>query len=494
MQRIKSEYNQLLKASRHSSSWQSRFLMAVIIGFLVLYYVSYVRFHYASAPGADLYNHVLMMQELEQKGFSVFFHDYPRMFHLVLWGVTALTGLDPLRAMLYLIPPLMVGVALANGWLARLIAGPTAGVITTVLLLFFSYQPWQTLYDGGFPNVLAAGVFVPLWIGCVGSFIMTHRRHYLGGAVIFALLIVMTHHISSAYLLFLLVVLLLAYLPRLGMWGGIGLIGVFLLWLSPIAAPVRGLVGQAVYVEGEFPWLHVRGHLDNYYAIWHKASDYPGGIGALVFYAGLMGVAAVMWWGKKERNIVALLTLAWLAALLLGSRIEALSFPVRLARDAGMPLAVAAGVGIFAAWQWASWQARPSVGRVILIGIVLLLGFQQFGRSIKKIAYVYEPTLRYSQADQSAVALVGSTPSIMFDNPLPSVVDPAIYYRPLNEDVARNGGRVPNLGSRTYVLVEISSAHPTIDDRLTTALAEGGYEELTRFQDSLRTVVVFKKA
>ena len=477
-------------------SWLERWTLPIVsIAFLVLYYASFYWQGYVSAPGGDLYNHVSLMRDLQSHGFSVFFVGYPRLFHLVLLIATTITGLNPLRVMLYMLPLVMLGVALSAGWVARLIAGRTAGIVTTVLLLFISQQPWQTLYDGGFPSVIAAGIFLPLWVGSTGLYLQRGGRTWGLASLLFILLIVCTHHLTTIYLFLMVAFLVPFYISRLNRGWALGLAAALIvLWFTPLTEPLHHLLATVLVPQSVFPWYHLVGHLDNPDAIW-PISDYPHAISYLVVYGGLLGLLSLsllaMW--RHESKVIPFMVAVWAIFLLVGSQVKALDFPVRLARDASIPLAIGAGVGIVQIWRLASKRWFTLAAFILLL---IWAGGPELSRRAYSVFFIYEPTMQYTGADQAAVDQVGSAPTLSLDRPLPSVVKSTIVFSSPDStlmDAALTSWFRTTLAPFQYVIYEVPMGDQSSDLRYRPSLEGVGFTEVAAYGDPLKTVMVFQK-
>jgi hypothetical protein len=139
-----------------------------------------------------------------------------------------------------------------------------------------------------------------------------------------------------------------------------------------------------VTISFSFPFVQFHGQLDNPNAIWPLAA-YPGGIGEALVYLGIGGfvIVAYRWLRYPEHPSWHIMTLLlfWTLFLFIGSRLTSLSFPVRLARDLAVPLALLSGIFVQSVinfitarrlpwpWLWISlfliacaaqtWQAIP---------------------------------------------------------------------------------------------------------------------------------------
>ena len=482
--------------SRHTREYLPVILM-VSLGalFLGLRYGSFAFHHYVSAPGGDLVNHVVMMRDLEAHGLAVMFSSYPRLFHLILLITIKLTGLRPLTALLYLLPLMMLAVSLATGWLASVIAGRWAGLAAFFTLLFISSQPWQTLYDGGFPNILAAGVWVPLWIVCTSYYFGQRNWKYGIGSILTSLAIVLTHHISTGYLVVLYIALLIRLmLSARPLWvlAGAALLALYL--ATPLSNALWILLHQVVRFQAHYPWVIAVGKLDNPNAIW-LWSDYPNALGWFVLAGGLVGFITLLRlaWSRSTAGIASYLLLVWAVVLLIGSREQVLGFPLRLARDAGIPLAASVGILFAQVGRWVRYQPL----QVAVGALFLLLGFSQLSAQFERVIGPYEPTIQYTLADREAVDSVtrDNLQVASISNLLATVDGNGVKQVRLipGETESIQQANLKQLAPYQAVIMEQPLSGGEEAARTAHLLRRGGFVPEEIFSDTVKTVVVFRR-
>ncbi|MBU6389256.1 hypothetical protein KGQ71_01950 [Patescibacteria group bacterium] len=477
----------MIKGRKSSVALVIKFIGVLSLFFLVVSYTVDLAFRYPSAPGGDLYNHYLFIVDLQKYGLSHFFTSYPRLFHLIVLLGMKVTDLPALKVMLYLVPIVLLGVALAAAWVAYLLAGEWAALLAFLILLFVSGQPLQTLYDGGFPNVIAAGIWLPLWVGSTSLYLSHRNWKWLGASLLFALLTLATHHFSLAYLLVLFLLLVLRYGWRQWYyWLALILIGGALIW-TPLGQPFKAILNGVASFGGAFPWIHLVGKLANSDAIWRYA-DYAVGIGSLQVYLGLAGLIVLAIWmsSRKKDSVLPYLVFCWIVLLLIGSRIEALGFPVRVARDAGVPLAISAAVFIMVLWR----MCKSLAARVGIVALCIALTLPQtIGRFYRLLHY--EPTMQYTTADQEAVDRTGDAPTVVLNQLLPTTIRSSITtVNPMIHTAVGQENLRTDLADAEYVFFDIPNGDP---DDYSRWLESNGFQLLVIYGDPLKTVHLFQR-
>lgn len=476
------------------------FPTVVFVGLGLLYallqYGSFLYFGYPSAPGGDLANHYSTLMELQAQGIGSFVTGYPKLFHLFVWMGTAITGISFLKFLLLLIPIVTLGAAYAWSRLADAIAGKWAALIAFFTLLFVSAQPHQTLGDGGFPNFIAAGIFLPFFMLALARAFYGPKqwKTYLIPAGWF-LLILLTHHLTSFYAVgVVLFAGILQYhrLPKIWLIGGLVLL--LVIFLSPLGESVRELLRNIVYFGGTFPWIHFTSAAGQN-ALW-QVSDYGAGISYFVVVGGILGLLPLSRLARRQnvRAMVSVFVIGLALTLLFGSRISELGFPVRLARDVALPLSVSAACLSVILLQ--HFRTHIFIWSLIVVEIVWLMLPHLHG-TMYRITH-YNDWMQYSSATDEAVQYVGSRPTGAVQQTLPAIVkpdsiytiilqDPLVYPNP-DEVLAYNKAHVAGLD---YVIYE---APPQEESWPSRSLTDLNFRKVATFEDPLRTVFVYQRS
>lgn len=458
------------------------------VAFLALYYYSYFYFNYPSAPGGDLYNHFLYIQALQDRGVGILFEGYPKLFHLAVLIVMKVTGLDALRVMLYMIPVILLSIALSCSWVAFILKGRNAALITFLLSLFVATQPTQTLYDGGFPNTIAAGIFAPLLIGSSILFIRNFHKKWLYMFFAVSLALVSTHAFTSLYAGVVICSLIFYYQRFWRKYALAVLVLLGLFFLTPFAQPILGIVSTVIKGQSNFPWFHIVGRLDNPNAIW-RLIDYPEGIGYSIVYGGIIGFFYLIYWvkNKKYNAAGAYLLVIWVLLLFLGSRIEALGFPVRLARDLAIPLTISTGIVCAAIYEVSQMRIYA---KATVILFLCAFSYHHFQYRLYRIRH-YEPAMQYSNSNEQALQGSNGNSVAAIGQYLPYVVSQSAIPTFLSEDGILTEVDREKLKDRQYAFFEIRAGHN--GELFRPLLVQDGFKEIQRFKDPLKTVILFQR-
>jgi hypothetical protein len=453
--------------------------------FLWLYYSAYHHFDYVSAPGGDIYNHYQYILSLKQNGLKVFFSGYPKLFHLFVLILMNISGQPALTIMLYLIPPILVASAWSVGKIATVLADSNwAGFWALMMVLYVSTQPTQTLYDGGFPNIIAAHIFVPLLMLTILNYLHQGGRKRMAWIIGLTFLIIATHNFSIIYAI---IIIISTIIYRFKFKSIPYLLGALVLlvgiWLSPLSSPLRSVLAQT-------------GQLNNQNAIW-PLKDYPNGISYLVVWLGLVGIIfLVQLIIKKNKNSgLAVMVLVWLLALAIGSQIKPLGFPVRLARDLATPLVISTSLAMVAIWRLLG-KLQPNLGLIlfqaIFASLCFVLAYPHMADRFIRITN-YEPEMQYSAADQAAVFYIGENRAIAIDQNLPSIFQPTIHsiYPSLPFTAQEITTDKSIFQGVEYVFFEDSQSH--YGQIYVRPLYRLGFHPIIKFTDPIKTVSIFQK-
>lgn len=486
--------------------WFALLSLVVVSAFLIFSYRSYAYFGYQSAFGGDLYNHTSLLWDLQEKGLSHLFFGfggYPRLFHALVWGVMQLGSIsNPLYAMLILLPLSVAGAGLAAGFWAAKVSGRWAGLAALVLAIIAAREPLQTLYDGGFPNYMAAAIWMPLFITTLGL-ALTKKGWWTAGAIGTGLLVLLTHHFSTAYLVIVLCTAALV-VKKARPWLLGALVLVVLVLASPLGESIRQQLAPVVLVNSSFPWIHLIGTLDNPDAMlsWRA---YPGLIGPGIFWTGMISFVSVLiaMVSRRKVPLPVILTCGWLLALLVGSHMPELRFPVRLARDLGVPLLLLSVYGVselikVVRCAWKPVVHRPLTLTIILAG-VLAVAPQVYERITSMLQY--EPTQQYSGAVAAAVADTGNELVYGEHLILPAAVHPErITWGMFNENISKkdtdmrfdtplNDERVARV---QYVMLPVQ-LNPPVNQAYHAFLTQEGFHQVRTYVDPNRTVILYSR-
>ncbi len=425
----------------------------LVTAFIVTSYLVFRQFGYVTAPGGDLYNHAQMVFDLQRQGASIFFSGYPKLFHTVVLAGVDLLHHDPLKIMLLYLPIVIALAGLSAFLLLNRLRGPWAGLLGLVLVMFVAIQPLQTLYDGGFPNFISVSVWLPIVLLGIADLDAGGRYNARGISLTFlgAVLIVLTHHFSALYLVILLVASAF-FSTKTVRWYLLSafVIGLVIL-LSPVASGARNLLSSVIQFGGMFPWVHIVGQIDNPNAIINITS-YGDYFGPFIYFAGLLTMGGVILaWIRKIRIPlpISLLTVLGIV-LLICSQIEAFRFPLRLARDAGVPLTLLTAYGV----SIVLYAVKPN--RVLTNGFAIVLVLAMLPALITRFdrLFTFEPDMQYTPAQAAMAARAQGAPAIFVNQLLVSIAFPNV--KPIFPDQQSDTLLAPLITSERLVLLNVN--------------------------------------
>jgi len=352
---------------------------------------------------------------------------YPPGFYLIISNLAHLFNTNTLKVMLWLTPSIIIIAAVILFFLTNKLFGRQAALISFFLYSFATNINIQQLNDGGYPNLIAAQILIPLLLLIIFSINFKSKPlNYILKifiAFIIFLLIPLTHHLSTIYLLaiaIIMVPIILIYFWIKNGWKWLkGLsylfiilviitFGIFLLSRSDIFNSVRDLWQTAFQFSTSFPFIRIVGKADSQAIV--SSKQLAGYIGYSVFVFGCLGILILPFIKAKLKSnkYLALLTIeVWAAILLISSRLPFLSNPDRLARDAVFPLAILAGV--FLSYLFSSYYKKNKIYFAFTLIVFLILTAIPLKSRLKN-AFRYEPMVRITDADFAAINLLKEQP------------------------------------------------------------------------------------
>lgn len=359
--------------------------------------------------GGDSAAHVAIAAAFLRGGFGAVGFGYPPLLHIAVALAARLAGLSLPAAFAWSAPLLLLAAAAVAAWLTwRWLRSWPAAIAAAALLTFVSLQPFQIWQDGGLPDVLAGSVFLPVGLWYLSEAVRRPAGSIRGPVLAYglmAVLVVLTHHLTTLTFL----CLSLAYLAVVAAWqrlagrplsAGTKLVGGVLLALCVGALfllpgqPALQLTKAAVSLTPAFPFVHFLGGLDSASAL-IPLGQLPDAVGLLPGWGGLLGLC-LLWLDKTQPAERKALFTVWIVVLVVLSQLPALRFPVRFARELGVPLAVLAGYAGLRLTQ----LARPELRRAGLV-VVALLFVQGMGVKATKLQALGD-TVEFTAYDRAA--------------------------------------------------------------------------------------------
>lgn len=369
-------------------------LLATLLALTFFSYLNQFIFRYSVPPGLDAVPHNEVILRILEGDIGQIFR-YHTIWHLITIVVSFITRLPSITAMAWIGPLLLVTCAASLYAFNRRFFGPIAGYTSLLLIGFASLQPLQTLFDGGFPNVLAAGTVLPFsFILLESIFNAQHRARAVTLFLISLFVLLYSHHLTTLYALgiigLFIVVCFVKYSREVRInpyYIGCGIMGlVVMAWFaldwflhtSLITADIQSFANDFIATSRQFPFFQLKNTLQDQNALW-PISIYPREIGEAVITLGAAGWLAGIYFLKKrpftrQWRAIALLVV-WAGVLFWGSRMGALGYPVRLARDLAIPLALLAGVFVQLIWHYILDHKLPKWPYAVFIILCIFLAY-----------------------------------------------------------------------------------------------------------------------
>jgi len=394
-----------------------------IVSLCFIQYYGVIKFHYIVPPGDDPMNHWMMAEPFYHHTANLWKSwmqgGYPPGFHIFIASLAHLFHADLLKTIVWFYPSIIVFSSLAIFFLTRVVFDRWTALLAFFMYGFTAESSIQLLNDGGYPNLIATHTFIPLFLAflflAIKNSSTVKKTIYSGLSVIFALLVVFTHHISTFYLLgvILLSIPLLIFVytaKRRWKWqksilffGGYLVLLGFCLYIfknSALFAPARGLSNMMVELKNSFPFFKIIGKADP--AAVPGKKSYLIFFGSLIFVTGFFGFiySAITIFKKKELNVSPkVILLTWAILLVAGSRIQFLTNPERMARDAVVPFTIIAANFVIILIR----QLREKTFlRYTSVFMIVLLSVSPFIDRIKT-AFSYASMVRFTSADKGAI-------------------------------------------------------------------------------------------
>ena len=398
--------------------WYWVIFAAMLLVLIFIQYFGIVKFHYSAPSGDDPVSHYNMAKPFynHEKGFLESWEvgSYPPLYHYTIAHIALLFKTDLLSTMNWTYPSIIVFADLSILICAYFLFGPIEALIAFFFYGFTAQSSIQLLLDGGYPNLIAAHIILPIFIlffiKLFQAKIPKQQWKYALISFFLGLLIVLTHHTSTFYL-----------------FGIVGLSLPFIIiykWTTQKWLPQKGIVATLILilVYGIFAFVFFRTDLlapikslYNYSSstfdpngIW-LLSYYPDGIGRPVYYFGILGLIALtiilILKFKNKSSITTIILLAWSLLLYVGSRLH-MANPERMARDAVVPLAICSGIVIV----YLIRHFKNIFMTSVIITVVLLFSASSAKVRLRKAIH-YEPMIRMTEADAEAVDYLKTLPS-----------------------------------------------------------------------------------
>lgn len=393
-------------------SWAKRNKYSLIFWLIFLVhlgitYYGVVIYRYPVAPGDDTLAHLQFVDGLKKNPLVWPSKGYPPGIHYLLLWTSSATGITTSHVLANTWPLFVVGTGLSIFYLTKRFFNVTTALIAYVLFALVCPQPLQTAYDGGWPNIIATGIFLPIALVFWAKLWQRFTWTGLGVFILSGLVIVYTHHLSTVMWLTILLVsgtlLVTARAIRECGW-------------RRLILPVTWLAGSAlVYfiftrteVFGAAKMLTNFSLSTNDSPIW-PIKIYLSSLSGIVFQFSLIGLILAGWkiafidkFSAKSFYLIVLVS--WFLTYFVISRLP-VAEPGRAARDLSLPAAVLAAYALKNIIDRLSGDKLLRNSFILLIVTASLVSF-----CVKAEGQLrYNPMIRFSKADSEALAYINAS-------------------------------------------------------------------------------------
>jgi len=405
------------------------FVALVFLILSLLQYYGSIRGHYIVPPGDDPYNHLNYINSIVENKTGFFdilkSGGYPPLFHFIIAKMSGLTHLDPLRMLVLIYPLIFILASIIIFIFSYLIFNRKVALIALLLYGFTQNAHLQLQNDGGYPNLIATGIFLPLLLLFVVYFFkkekIAHKIIFLFLSIIFVILIFATHHLTTLYLIVLFLISLLVmiiYLWASNKWSYKKGLSFLLLYsgivyslfysfqTSDVFASARKLSNMMIHLTNQYPFFETTAR--------EKITTMPldlygDNLIKAIFIFGLIGLPYSFYLYKKSQKnyYPALLLLSvWVIVFFSISRMGFLSDPGRAMRDMTIPLVIFTAIFL-------SDILNRFKDKIVAIALLTICAYFWLWPNISQrfvSARLYEPMVRITDADIDAIKTIKNTP------------------------------------------------------------------------------------
>lgn len=403
------------------------FVLCLITLRLFWIYYPFHFFGYLVPPGDDPAVHYQMVKSILEGKISF---DYPPLFHIIIAGLVKLFQSDPMTIMRIVTPAMIVLPSLAVLAVATKLFGRGAGLISFVVVLWTSNYGLMAFGDGNYPNILAAGFFLPLAILYFIKALQSggKRNYFFLG--LFTFLVVLTHHLTTA----MYIVILFGIMLSLTAWNFHEKImpkiaRVFLIFLCSIAI----IVGLLYFLPTKYVFISALQSLGKTgsvsvgesYTQLADLAEYPAQAGQFAWYLGLFALmyAVGRIFTKKEggekEKIVLLSLVAWFAVVFVMSRSGPSGLPGRFLRECYLPLGILSGVAVEGMFLTVVSRRKKEV-IYGMFGVLIAFNLVQVNNGAYRAPDFFNPMIRFDQSDKEKadyIAQISKAEDIIIANP-----------------------------------------------------------------------------
>lgn len=389
------------------------FIVICLIYRIYIIYFPFSLFHYLVPPGDDAINHLKIIEGILSGNFS---STYPMLFHIMIAYPSKLFHIDPLRFMKWFTPTLVALPSIAIFVFLRKNFGRFAALVGFTIALLSSNYALVAFGDGNYPNILAAGFFLPLCLMYLTYATKSNKISNYVGVIVFAVLIAFTHHLTTALLMAILVanlIVLLLWNRREKISPGLRRLTIFVLSTLAVLAVVIGLTPvRSLFLSAVSEIFHSGGVSQGVAFIKPiEFAEYPAMIGPLVWSGGLIAIFYLIFMlsktSTKTNKGVILFVLVWFAVTFLLSRTAAAGLPGRFAREIALPLILAMAIAISDLYKQFDFKIQKVIG-LGLLGLIVSVNLVQVNGGIFASPEYFNQVVWFSRMDLAKATYIKS--------------------------------------------------------------------------------------
>lgn len=352
-------------------SYWSILVSITILWRLIYAYWSPLVNRFLVPPGDDPIFHTAQVDAILSGRWAFFVDGYPLGFHYLTAAIGRLFGTDTITTIRIVVPLFLILPILAIYVCGSILfRSRSVGAAAATSYGLFAHAPLFLFGDGGYPNLFAGQILLPLALGWTISAIRQPTFKTIGLAVILAGMIPFVHHLSTVYLglaLLPLAVSLAFRLVRQSRWralpllllglGGMCLAGVGLWFLY---RPILNEIFSSLKNSGTFAQFFGQAAVGAL-PPWSVFVTWQGWLFLLLGAAGFLALMI-----RSQDRLMKGWLLAWTCLMLAIGFLPELVINQRFLRELVLPLSLAAGFGLA--------ELMAAAGRLRFGHVVVTLG------------------------------------------------------------------------------------------------------------------------
>lgn len=416
-------------------------IVFILIFLVFSYFYGIFYYNYPVPPGDDGLRHMTEASHIIETGYYEKFKGSldPPLFHILLSSLTITTGQNIAEVTKLFAPLLAILSTFSIYFLARRYFNKKIALISLLLFVFVSPQPFGIYEDGTYLNLLGAEFFLVILLSFL-PLLNKYKAISLSYPLIISLFtasVILTHSLSATYLAFILIVFIpifvyLKFKNKLNNFKQIILIYLLPLILLPFAWNfyLKNLLNKLFKITGINPSSSTKTVSDSFFSFPPAFNGYIKTYSYVLIILGTAGfiilLASVIFKSNafnklvllskrikkyininfdnyvlsKNKNLEKITLILWSGILLVCSRFSLFMFPSRFSRDAVIPITIMSAIALYLFFKFL--YKNKSI--YFVTTFVLLLVFFGFVVSNKITnATQYHEQIRLQQSDMQAL-------------------------------------------------------------------------------------------